>query len=162
MIIECINCNKKFKVDSELIPAEGRTIQCGACNHTWFFNKKDQISSVNDNKQNLENKKNTKLENINKKKIIPKTLNEISKNINEISSKKSELIKYQKKNKLNFSKFLSYILVFIISFIALIIVLDTFKSQLYVFFPNIEFFLFSFFETLKDIQLFLTDLVHND
>ena len=31
MIIECINCNKKFNVDAELIPEEGRKIQCGSC-----------------------------------------------------------------------------------------------------------------------------------
>ena len=37
MIIECINCNKKFDVNSELIPSTGRTIQCGSCNHVWFF-----------------------------------------------------------------------------------------------------------------------------
>ena len=40
MIIECINCNKKFEVNSDLIPIEGRTIQCGLCNHIWFFKKR--------------------------------------------------------------------------------------------------------------------------
>ena len=39
MIIECINCSKKFDVNSELIPSEGRTIQCGSCNHVWFFSQ---------------------------------------------------------------------------------------------------------------------------
>ena len=43
MIIECIKCSKKFEVNSELIPSEGRTIQCGSCNHVWFFDKKDEI-----------------------------------------------------------------------------------------------------------------------
>ena len=43
MIIECINCSKKFDVNSELIPSEGRTIQCGSCNHIWFFKKKDAL-----------------------------------------------------------------------------------------------------------------------
>ena len=43
MIIKCINCAKKFDVNSELIPSEGRTIQCGSCNHIWFFKKEDQI-----------------------------------------------------------------------------------------------------------------------
>ncbi len=45
MIIECINCNKKFEVNSDLIPIEGRTIQCGSCNHVWFFKKDDQAQS---------------------------------------------------------------------------------------------------------------------
>ena len=38
MIIECINCNKVFEVNSELIPENGRTIQCGSCNYVWFYN----------------------------------------------------------------------------------------------------------------------------
>ena len=37
MIICCNNCNKKFEVNSDLIPAEGRLVQCSACNHEWFF-----------------------------------------------------------------------------------------------------------------------------
>ena len=46
MIIECNNCNKKFEVNSELIPNEGRSIQCGSCDHIWYF-KKDSTSEVN-------------------------------------------------------------------------------------------------------------------
>ena len=45
MIIECINCGKKFDVNSDLIPSEGRTIQCGSCNHTWFYKKNNTLSS---------------------------------------------------------------------------------------------------------------------
>ena len=39
MIIECIKCSKKFEVNSDLIPSDGRTIQCGSCGHVWFFKK---------------------------------------------------------------------------------------------------------------------------
>ena len=39
MIIDCINCAKKFEVNADLIPIDGRTIQCGSCNHLWFFKK---------------------------------------------------------------------------------------------------------------------------
>ena len=42
MIIECVNCFKKFDVNSDLIPSNGRTIQCGSCNHIWFFTKNSQ------------------------------------------------------------------------------------------------------------------------
>ena len=45
MIIECINCAKKFDVNAELIPADGRTIQCGSCNHVWFFKINNQNKS---------------------------------------------------------------------------------------------------------------------
>ena len=47
----------------------------------------------------------------------------------------------------------------IISFIAVIILLDTFKSPLYSFFPNLELFLFNLTETLKDIKFFVKDLI---
>jgi predicted Zn finger-like uncharacterized protein len=33
MIIECTNCNKKFRVDDDLIPENGREIICGSCNY---------------------------------------------------------------------------------------------------------------------------------
>ena len=47
MIIKCINCSKKFDVNSDLIPENGRNIQCGSCGHVWFYKKNDQ------NQQNL-------------------------------------------------------------------------------------------------------------
>ena len=47
----------------------------------------------------------------------------------------------------------------IISFIAVILFLDTFKNPLYSFYPELEFILFSLYETLKDIQLFIKDLI---
>src|SRR6056300_1987131 len=39
MIITCNNCNKKFEVDSRLIPDKGRLLQCASCDHKWFFKK---------------------------------------------------------------------------------------------------------------------------
>ena len=45
MIIECTNCHKKFKVKSSLIPESGRDIQCGSCNHIWFYKEKVNILS---------------------------------------------------------------------------------------------------------------------
>ena len=56
MIIECINCSKKFDVNSDLIPDNGRTIQCGSCNHIWFY-KKDYESKIDSTeiKQKIKN-----------------------------------------------------------------------------------------------------------
>ena len=161
MIIACINCDKKFNVNSDLIPNEGRTIQCGSCNHVWFFKKDDQ---TNDNKNLIKsldlNKNISKTLNKPKDKTYKPSFKE--KNLNDknykISKKSSEIVKYIPNSNLTFAKFLSYILVMIISFIALIIVLDTFKSPLYNLFPNLEFLLFSLYETLKDIELFIKDL----
>jgi len=39
MIITCNNCNKKFDIDSNLIPNTGRLLQCASCDHKWFFKK---------------------------------------------------------------------------------------------------------------------------
>ena len=55
--------------------------------------------------------------------------------------------------------FLNVILVFIISIIALIVLLDTFKNPINLMIPNIEFILESLYETLKDILLFIQDLL---
>ena len=146
MIIECINCNKKFEVNSDLIPNEGRSIQCGSCNHIWFFNKSslNQDTSIKHNTTDNDEK--------NKQQNQSKIFEEDA----EINEKKIGIKSQEKKIKSTFPliRFLSYIMVLIISFIALIIILDTFKS----FFPNIEFVLFNLFETLKDIKLFIIDL----
>ena len=37
MIITCPNCNKQFKIDPNKIPQKGRNLQCGSCEHAWFF-----------------------------------------------------------------------------------------------------------------------------
>jgi len=50
-------------------------------------------------------------------------------------------------------------LVFLITFIALIIVLDTFKSPLGNIIPGLEIFLYNFFETLKDLYLLIKNLL---
>ena len=62
MIIDCVNCSKKFEVNASLIPDNGRTIQCGSCNHVWFYKpkieqSKNEISSPKSNDEILENKK---------------------------------------------------------------------------------------------------------
>ena len=152
MIIECINCNKKFDVNSELIPESGRTIQCGSCNHTWFFKptiKKTQIFQ----------KSTAEIRKSNNEKKIQQNLKKTEKKINKETNRNFELTPYKSKSKFSLSKFLSYIIVLIISFIALIVIIDTFKSPIYKTFPNLEIVIFSLFEVLKDIELFIKDLI---
>ena len=151
MIIICENCNKKFEVNSKLIPETGRTIQCGSCNHVWFFNKNKEISI-----DSIE----TKIQK--KRRIIDQDVDIEGQNISKIkinNKRNYELTKYKDKSDFSFGKFLSYILVTIISFVALIIVIDTFSSPLYQLFPTLEPIVFSLFETLKDIELFIKDLI---
>ena len=157
MIIDCINCSKKFNVNSELIPNIGRTIQCGSCNHIWFFRKENQ-ASTNIKKTNFEKNTNISIniDNVKKKRKLDVPLD----HDNFRNNKKSlDIVEYKAKSNFTFDKFLSYIIVLIISFIGIVIILDTFKSPLYDLIPNLEFFLFSLFEILKDIKLFIKDLI---
>ena len=161
MIITCVNCDKKFNVNSDLIPNEGRTIQCGSCNHVWFFKKDDHDNDSKNLTESLDlNKKISKALNNPQNRTVEHSFKEENlkdKNYKTIR-KGSEIIKYTPDSNFTFVKFLSYILVIIISFIGVIIVLDTFKSFFYTLFPNLEFLLFSLYETLKDIELFIKDL----
>ena len=153
MIIECINCSKIFDVNSDLIPSTGRTIQCGSCNHVWFFNPNKANLKLNEEIQ-----PNISIP-INNQKINDIKPKKKTDNLNKTEKKKFEVTKYRAKSSLSITKFLSYILVSIITFVALIILIDTFKSVLYVVFPGLELMIFSLFETLKDIQLFIKDLI---
>jgi predicted Zn finger-like uncharacterized protein len=164
MIIDCIKCRKKFEVKASLIPDNGRTIQCGSCNHIWFYkpkieqskNKiKTEISSQKSNNKVLENKQD---DHANEK--LSKTEETINlENVANTEPSSYELINENKKTTFSVSKFLSYFLVFLITFIALIIVLDTFKTPLSNIIPGLEIFLYNFFETLKDLYLFIKNLL---
>ena len=160
MIIECINCNKKFEVDPELIPDKGRSIQCGSCNHKWFYKKDAQetILEINDEAplDEIEQEIKVTKDVINKKADEKKITEEIVKERTEIKQNNEEK-PLKKSNILN--KIISYLVVAIISFVALIIVLDTFKTPLNNIFPNLELLLFNLYETFEDIGLFLKDLI---
>jgi predicted Zn finger-like uncharacterized protein len=162
MIIECINCNKKFNVDADLIPKQGRQIQCGSCKHIWHFKMESSLQEPliledEDNQKNLSIAKNTKeiTESVNVEKST-----ELLKD-NEIYKENKIQENTTTENNIKISKisdFFSYLLVFLISFVALIILLDTLKSPLINVFPGLEIVLFNLFETLKDVKLFIIDL----
>ena len=153
MIIQCVNCNKKFEVNSSLIPELGRNLQCGSCNHTWFYKLDKKTYTLNEH-DILED---------NKIKFNDKENEDADTTINQQDlSKKNEDIKASKNIvSFNFSikKIFYYIIVSIISLVALIIILDTFKSSLSNTFPNLEFLLYNLFETIKDISLFIKNLL---
>ena len=165
MIITCPNCNKQFKIDNSLIPDEGRDLQCGSCNHIWFYNIQEKNNEVLELKQEIfredietkaENKED-KIEEKQQQEEIIKT--EINNKKKEKNSEKQKNITTLKKTENNGSKFFSYLIVFIISFVALIILLDTLKTPLINVFPGLEIVLFNLFETLQDIKLFIIDLI---
>ena len=146
MIIKCEQCHKKFEIESNLIPEKGRLLQCSSCSHKWFY-KRDILEETKDVSKHQDIK--TKEKEINNTKVFediasPKKL-----------TRKHSYTPFENKK----ISFLNIILVFVISIIALIVLLDTFKSPINLMIPNIEFFLESLYETLKDILLFIQDLL---
>ena len=161
MIITCPNCNKKFKIDNSLIPDEGRDLQCGSCNHVWLYKIEEENSKILKLKEEIDsNDIETKVNKNNEE--IDENKNPLTKTETELNNQKIEKQKETKisKNTENTgNKFFSYLIVFIISFVALIILIDTLKNPLINVFPGLEIILFNLFETLQDIKLFIIDLI---
>jgi len=161
MIITCNNCNKKFNIESSLIPEEGRDLQCGSCHHVWFFKLDEEKSLPLTLNEELETKEVEVKQSINDEKLVEDKKIVAAKKPEEKEKKiiyksKPQESKFKKEHKS--SKFFSYLIVFLISFVTLIIFLDTLKIPLIKVFPGIEIILFNLFETLKDIKLFIIDL----
>ena len=164
MIINCSNCNKRFKINSSLIPDNGRDLKCGSCDHVWFYKiedknleplslKEDIIN--NENKSDIVDKKIDQTNEVKKSSSHSKIDIKDKKDLDKIVDKQ---ITSKNKTKNKSGKFFSYTIVFIISFVALIILIDTLKTPLINVFPGLETILFSLFEILKDIKLFIIDL----
>jgi len=163
MIIKCINCKKKFEVDSSLIPDSGRNIQCGSCNHAWFYKQliEDPLEIDHEHIEEADIIRNNKTEDVAEKNVKNQQNQDGVYDIKQDLSKSNILSKYSKDKELTrpiLSKIVSYFIVSIISFIALIIVLDTFKSPLNNKIPGLELLLYNLFESLRDIFLFIKDL----
>ena len=164
MVIRCPNCNKRFKINTSLIPVEGRDLKCGSCDHVWFYKIEDKNLEPLSLKEDIINNEDKpeivdkKIERTNEEKK-PSSHSKIDtkdkKDLDKISNKQIPL---KNKTKNTSSKFFSYMIVFIISFVALIILIDTLKTPLINIFPGLENILFSLFEMLKDIKLFIIDL----
>jgi len=169
MIISCDHCHKKFEIDSNLIPKDGRLLECGSCNHKWFYKQvsKDKTKKII-NEPQLENITEEsidepQLENITEESIDEPQLKNIEeKNIDPTQTnvfKTDKLDSSIENKKIKKIGVLNVIIVFIISFLALIIIIETFKDPISIFIPNIKFVLNSLHETIRDIFLFSKDLI---
>ena len=159
MIISCEKCNKKFEVDANLIPDSGRILQCGSCSYKWhytpFVKLENEIKTNDVNKDTdygeptvFSHDVNDLIEDTNKDTNNKKSLNKIK----EVNKN----IKHDRDSKINF---LNLLLVGIITFIALIVIIDTFKTPVSNFIPDINMYLDSLYETLLDIYLFTINLL---
>ncbi len=153
MQISCPKCAKAFDVKDDLIPKNGRLVQCGNCENKWFF-KKQSIPTSNNTETKIKEKKQIKI----KEKILD-SKPDFKEKKTQIKTRKYEELNqnlYNKKN-INFFKLL---IVSAISIIAFVILIDTFKNQISLFYPEINELLQNLFESLRDISLFLKDLIN--
>ena len=162
MIITCPNCKKKFNIDPTLIPEDGRDLKCGSCDHVWLYKIEDVSSkplTLNENNDNNEIEPDNAETEINGQVEKNQSINKNDEEINtkKFQEKQKKISKDKSKN--TGGKFFSYLIVFIITFVALIILLDTLKTPLINVFPGLEIILFNLFETLQDIKLFIIDLI---
>ncbi len=150
MILSCPSCKKKFNLDISLIPEEGRLLQCGTCDHKWHYSLPLDTKTSNENispKVSVSKIDNDFVENeVETKNVIESEINE-SINNNVIDKKHSNI------------SILSILSLSIISFLALIILLDTFKYQIEIIIPNFNSYLNNLYVTINDIYLFLIDLI---
>ena len=155
MIISCTNCQKKFDVKDNLIPKSGRLLECSSCKHKWFF-KNDVLVLKKTTKEKITYKDQIKEFSEDE---IPKDVENIIKQaeISKVNNQKKLDKDYKKKpNKISF---LNLLLILIISFLALIIILDTFKNSINSMLPGFNFMLDNFYESLKDLFFFFKDLI---
>jgi DNA-directed RNA polymerase subunit RPC12/RpoP/F0F1-type ATP synthase assembly protein I len=169
VIITCINCNKKFDLDSNLIPDKGRLLQCASCDHKWFFKKEvlentaspideeTSIDSINIFDQNNSSINEEESVSNAPKDEVEVDLEKETKEKIEIDIDESPQVNTKPKKQKNF-KILNIFIAAIISSVAFIIIVDTFKYPIGKIVPNIEFILYNLYESIKDISLFVRDL----
>ena len=163
MIIECPACSKKFNIDEKLIPDEGRLLKCGNCDHTWFFKKKENIKlDAETSKLNEinENKSNINIEPVEEPlKQTKKIRKKISKKSLTKESTSKELVSIDKNSVSTENNIIKKIFLIIITIIAFILFIDTFKNQISLIFPGILNMSDSLYLVINDLKLFIKDLV---
>jgi len=153
MIIVCPSCGKNFNVRDDQIPDKGRLLQCSNCKHEWFYTKKsipidDDLDEQSDDE--LAQESFGILDDEDDKN------NEIIVEDKKVEEKKPKDIKKKITTKVNFLKLL---LVFIISFVAFILIVDTFILQISEYFPFTGKYLDNLYQSIIDISLFFQNLI---
>ena len=164
MIISCPECSSKFNIDQNLIPKDGRLLQCSNCMHKWHFiiKKNEEIieAPIKSEEVIIENKNQEKKINPSQEflpiedETIEKELKKEKKVINKVKKKEQKRKKKDKPIKL-----LNMIIVIIISVSALIIFIDTFRIELSKYMPFLNPMLDSFYAIIADINSFIKDLI---
>ena len=162
MIVSCPNCNKKFNIDEKLIPEKGRLLQCSSCNHKWHYTiqkKNDEIvenielPKISINKSDDKDKKIFITPSSTEKK---NNTQKIDKNINK--NKRIVTRNKSKTQNISLANIFNNLIIIIISFIALIIILDTFKNNISSYLPILIPLLDNLYLSIFDLISFVKDL----
>ena len=153
MIIVCPSCSKNFNVRDDQIPDKGRLLQCSNCKHEWFYTK--NTIPIDNDIDELSNDDLTQ-ESFGILDEEKDKYDEVILEDKENESEKPKNIKKQKTKKVNFFKLL---LVFIISFVAFVLVVDTFVVQISEYVPFTEKYLDNLYQSIIDISLFFQNLI---
>ena len=153
MIIVCPSCSKNFNVKDDQIPDKGRLLQCSNCKHEWFYTK--NTIPIDDNLNEQSNNELTQ-ESFGILNEEEDRNDEVIVEDKTVELEKSKNIKKKKTTKINFFKLL---LVFIISFIAFVLIVDTFIEQISAYIPFTEKYLDNLYQSIIDIFLFFQNLI---
>ncbi len=159
MIIECQACSKKFNIDEKLIPDEGRLLKCGNCDHTWFYKKEENLKLETESIKINEIEENKSEINIEPVDVPIKETKKIRKKSSTKESTSKELVSIDKSSVSKENNIIKKIFLIIISIIAFILLIDTFKNQISVIFPGIVQMSDSLYQVINDLKLFIKDLV---
>ena len=153
MIIVCPSCGKNFNVRDDQIPDKGRLLQCSNCKHEWFFTKSK--IPIDDNIDELSNDDLTQ-ESFGILNEEEYRSDELIVEDKTVELEKPKKIKKKETTKINFFRLL---LVFIISFVAFVLIVDTFLMQISIYIPFAEKYLDNLYQSIIDISLFFQNLI---
>ena len=160
MIIDCPKCSKKFNIADNLIPEEGRLLKCGKCENTWFYNKKEKIIKTENNEiKVIDNEKTQITKELQKEPKIKKKKINNPKKITIKQSTSKELVSVNKNVKDKEGNIIKKFFVIVLSLLAVILLIDTFKIQISSFYPEIIMTMDSLYIVINDLKLFFKDLV---
>ena len=153
MIIVCPSCGKNFNVRDDQIPDKGRLLQCSNCKHEWFYTKSKIFVDDNLDEQSIDELTQESFGILDDEED---KRDEIIDEDKKIELEKPKNINKKKTTKINFFKLL---LVFIISFVAFVLIVDTFILQISEYVPFAEKYLDNLYQSIIDISLFFQNLI---
>ena len=153
MIIVCPSCRKNFNVKEDQIHDKGRLLQCSNCKHEWFYTK--HTSPIDNDIDELSNDDLTQ-ESFG---ILAEEEDQHDEEIVEDKTNELEKTKTSKKKKGKSFNFFKLLLVFIISFVAFVLIVDTFIAQISEYVPFAEKYLDNLYQSIIDISLFFQNLI---